>query len=118
MVPKAAPKIQLQAKTQKEHSQADAAQVEGGHLCCSNNYHMEMLLPEKWHFQQKHLLLMSRLSNIQGAYQENVFEAEVWELKSLSSFLNFPPCSYRTLNTLLNVAKLMSLTQLNKQTKR
>lgn len=83
MVPETALKIQLQAKTQKENSQADTTKVERGHLCYSNSYHMEMGLLEKWHFQQKYLLPMSRLSNIHGAYQENVFEAEVWELKSL-----------------------------------
>lgn len=118
MVPEAALKIQFQAKTQKENSQADTTKVQGGHLCYSNNHHIEMLLPEKWHFQQKHLLPMSRLSNIHGAYQENVFEAQVWELKSLCSLQNLPQCSYRTLNTLLNIAKPVGLHQLNKHNKR
>lgn len=87
-MPEATLKIQLQAKTQKENPQADTTKVEGGHLCYSNKHHFEMLLSEKWHFQQKHLFPTNCLSNIRGAYQENVFEAEVWELKSLCSLLN------------------------------
>lgn len=118
MVPEAALKIQFQAKTQKENSLADTTKVQGGHLCYSNSHHIEMLQPEKWHFQQKHLLPRSHLSNIHGAYQENVFEAEVWELKSLCSLPNLPHCSCRTLNILLNVAKMLGLHQLNKHTKR
>lgn len=61
---------------------------------------------------------MSCLSNTCGEYQENVFEAEVWELKSLCLLLNLPWCSYRTWNTLLNVAKLVGLHQLNTHAKR
>lgn len=44
------------------------------HLYCSNNHHIEMMfLPEKWQFQQKHVLLMSRVSNIYRAYQEKTY---------------------------------------------
>lgn len=124
MVPEAAFKIQFQAKIQKGNSQTNITKAQGGHaapthLCYSNNHHIEMmLLPEKWQFQQKHLLPMSRLSNIHGAYQENVFEAQVWELKSLRSLLDLPQCSCRTLSTLLNIAKLVCHHQLNKHTKR
>lgn len=48
MVPEAALKIQLQAKTQKENPQADTTKVQGGHLSYSNNHRIKMSLPEKW----------------------------------------------------------------------
>ena len=124
MEPETAFKIQFQAKIQKENSQTNTTKAQGGcaaptHLCYSNSHRIEMtLLPEKWQFWQKHLLPVSCLSNIHGAYQENVFEAQVWELNCLHSWLDLPQCSCRTLSTFINIAKLVSLHQLNQPTRR